>query len=117
MMAKGTGGHYKHPSHAQWTQVHVPKSADLAHALRGAGGLHEGRLNELSAAADPDSGRSTTVTFPAGEAAAVLGDLADLLGRARERGHPAAAAIEQLAGQLGYQEPGPQPEPARPGGY
>jgi hypothetical protein len=110
-MAKGTGGHYKHPSHARWVVVQVPKSADLAHALHDSGGRLETRLNQMSAAADPNSGMGSAVTLDAGEAGDILGELVDLLGRARERDHPAAGMLAQLAGQLGYQEPAPAPAP------
>jgi hypothetical protein len=111
-MAKGTGGHYKHPSHARWTTVHVPKDADLAQALRGSGGLYEDKLNAMSAAADPSSGMGSAVTLPAGEVGAILEDLADLLGRARDRNHPSAGMLAQLAAQLGYREPAPERAPA-----
>ncbi len=98
-MAKATTGHV-HVPQARWVTVHAPKNAALAALLRGAGGLYEKRLSELSAAADPSSGASTTVNIPAEDAAAVAVELGRLLLRARNAGDPAADSVGALISQL-----------------
>lgn len=111
-MAKGTGGHYKHPARTQWAVVHTGKDAALADLLRGSGGRFEKHLGGLAAAADPASGAQPTVNLLADEAGAVAEDLAGLLRRAREAGHPAADKLAGLAGQLGVTEVRAEAEPA-----
>jgi hypothetical protein len=120
-MAKGIGGHYKHPHHAAWATVHVTKDAELADLLFGSGGRFERHIHGLAVAADPGSGSQTAVTFDAAEADAIAEDLAGLLRRAREAGHPAADKLAGVAAQLGVREAQPEPASAPPaptlGGY
>ena len=99
--------------------IQLPKDRELAGLLRGTGLPHEGLINGLSIAADPDSGGSNVVTLTVtphsqgarGHADAVAADLAELLDRT-PAGTPGRDALAGVAAQLGIREI--SPEPRRP---
>ena len=74
--------------------------ANLSALLHGSGARTEPLIHLLSTAADPGHRGDRHVDLPIGEVPGVVEDLAQVLARARETGHPAAGALEEMLKQF-----------------
>ena len=82
-----------------FASIFVPKSAALAALLTGTGaaysGASEGAVNEIAAAADPNSGANGSVLRPGGEVKAALQAIYDA-----NESNPAAALLLGIINQM-----------------